>query len=226
MLARSLEAGMKSHKLKIGLTLLLVILFFSIVTLLNWTFVRDTIVVPIYYFLWISDLTLKSIPQQAYLALLMLISLIIGANTLMGMRARHLTRSLEETQYQSDSRYSYWRKLCSNSNSSPFARDGFAWEARKLILSIFAYQNEIETAEVEARIRNGTLLVPDSILKLIQQKKIQESKLPSQNTENTLLRLRRWLFKVEHQQNPQIDGPVAEIVDFIEHLLEIEHARK
>jgi hypothetical protein len=95
-----------------------------------------------------------------------------------------------------------------------------------LILSIFAYQNGIETSEVEARIRNGTLTVPDSIHKLVQHKKIRESQLPPKNAENALLRLRRWLFKTEHQKNPQVDSPVVEIVDFIEHLLEIEHAGK
>jgi hypothetical protein len=217
---------MTINKTRIGIVLVVVILFFSLLTLLFWTFVRDTIIVPIYYFIWVSDLTLKSVPQEVYLAFLILVSLIIGVNTLISTRVRRFTRSVEEMPSQSDSRYSYWRKLCSNLYSSPFAQDTFAWEARKLILSIFAYQNGIETAQVEAMIRSDALPVPASIKKLIQEKKIKDFRAIPQPSENVILRLRRRLFKIEVQKNPPIDDPVAEIADYIEHLLEIDHVRK
>ena len=217
---------MTINKTKIGIVLVAVILVFSLLTLFFWPFVRDTFIVPIYYVLWVSDLALKSVPQEAYLALLVLVSLIIGVNTLMTTRVRRFTRDAREMPSQSDSRYTYWRNLCSNLYSSPFAQDTFAWEARKLILSIFAYQNGIETAQVEAMIRNDALSVPTPIKKLIQEKKIQDFNSTTKQTENGVLRLRHWLFPVEDPQKQLIDHAVAEVVDYIEHLLEIDHARK
>jgi hypothetical protein len=214
------------NKTKIGIVLVVVILLFSLLTLAYWTFVRDTIIVPIYYLIWVGNLTLKSVPQEAYLAFLILISLIISVNTLLSMRVRQITRSVEEISSQSNSRYSHWRNLCSNLYSSPFARDTFAWEARKLVLSIFAYQNGIETAKVEEMIRSDVLSVPASIKKLIQEKKIEYFKSPPKPTENVFFGLRRWLFPVEDPQKLSIDDAVAEIADYIEHLLEIDHARK
>ncbi len=216
---------MKPDKAKIGIVFVLVLLLFSTLTLFYWAFVRDSIIVPVYYFIWVSDLTLKSIPQEAYLAVLMLISIIIDLNTLMGIRTNRYSRRIEGSQPQTDSRYLYWKKLCSNLYASPFARDTFAWEARKLTLSVFAHQNGVESSDVETMIRNGTLPVPDSIKMLIQQKKIQAPKPTYTSGENVIIRLRRLLLKEEHPNNPQTDSPIEEIVAFIEHLLEIDNAR-
>src|SRR4051812_23075979 len=105
---------MTINKTKTGIVLVVVILLFSLLTLAYWTFVRDTIIVPIYYLIWVGNLTLKSVPQEAYLAFLILISLIISVNTLLSMRVRQITRSVEEISSQSNSRYSHWRNLCSN----------------------------------------------------------------------------------------------------------------
>jgi hypothetical protein len=213
------------NRKKIGIALVVVILLFSLLTLIYWSFVRDMIIVPIYYVIWVGDLALKSVPQEAYLALLVLVSLIIGVNTLLSMRVRQFTRSAEEIPTQSDSRYTHWKRLCSNLYSSPFAQDTFAWEARKLILSIFAYQNGIEIAQVEAMIRNDALPVPEPIKKLIQEKKIENFTLTFKPAPTVISRLRRWLFPTEESQKSPIDDELAEIAGYIEHLLEIDHAR-
>ncbi len=217
---------MTINQRKMGIVLVVVILAFSLLTLIYWSFVRDTIIIPIYYVIWVGDLALKSVPQGAYLAVLILISLMIGVNTLLSMRVRRSTRGVGEIHTPNDSRYTYWKKLCSNLYSSPFAQDSFAWESRKLILSIFAYQNGIEIPEVEAMIRNNVLSVPAVIKKLIEEKKIRNFIDNPQPSENIIFRLRRWLFPVEDPQKKSIDDAVAEIVAYIEHLLEIDHVRE
>jgi hypothetical protein len=73
---------MKLNRTTVGLVFVLVVLMFSILTLLYWDFVRDTVIIPVYYLLWVGSLILKSIPQGAYLAILIFISAIIGWNTL------------------------------------------------------------------------------------------------------------------------------------------------
>jgi hypothetical protein len=215
---------MRVNKVQIGFIFVLVVLVFSTLTLLYWDFMRDTIIVPIYYLFWVSDLMLKSVPQGAYLAFLIFICVLIGWNTLSGVRVRQIPSRFEGSHPQTDTRYAQWKRLYSNLHSSPFARDTFAWEARKLILSILAYQDGIKTSEVEAMVKDGTLPLPDSIRDLIQQKKIRDSQPTLNRMESTRTRLRRLFFKAKLQHDPQIDTLVAEIVSFIEHQLEIDHA--
>lgn len=217
---------MTINKKKIGIALVVVILAFSFLTLMYWSFVRDTFIVPVYYLIWVSDLALKSVPQEVYLAFFVLISLMIGMNTLLSVRVQKFARSVGEIPTQTDSRYTYWRTLCSNLSSSTFAQDTFAWESRKLILSIFAYQHGIEIAQAEVMIRNDVASMPEVIKKLIEEKRIRKFIDVSQPIENIIIRLRRWLFPVEDPQKKLIDDAVVEIVTYIEHLLEIDHARE
>ncbi|MEP6984138.1 MAG: hypothetical protein ABI970_00970 [Chloroflexota bacterium] len=211
------------NKAKIGIVFVLALLVFSALTLLYWDFVRDTIIVPIYYFIWIGNLTLKSIPQQAFLALLVIIGVLVGLNTLIGVGVKPTTKGFTDAPSQADSRYTSWKKLCSNLYSSSMARDNFAWEARKLIIAILAHQDGIEPAEVEERIKNETLLIPLAIKDLIQYKKIKDPPPLPQERESIIVRLRRLLLKEKSQNKPRIDSPIAEIVAFIEHQLEINH---
>jgi hypothetical protein len=210
-------------KAKIAVVFVLALLVFSALTLFYWDFVRDTIIVPIYYFVWVGNLTLKSIPQQAFLAVLVVISILVALNTLIDVGARQTTKGFVDTPTQTDSRYTYWKKLCSNLYTSSFARDNFAWEARKLIIAIIAYQNGIDPAEIEVRIKNETLRVPPAIKDLIQYKKIKDPPPVSQENESIIVRLRRLLLKQEPQNKPPINSPIVEIVAFIEHQLEINH---
>lgn len=211
------------NKAKILVVFFVALLVFSALTLFYWDFVRGTIIIPIYYFIWVSNLTLKSIPQQAFLALLMVIGFLVGLNTLISVGAKSSTKDFADAMSPINSRYTYWKKLCSNLHSSSFARDSFASEARKLIIATLMAQNGIDSIEVEASVRNGTLIVPPSIKDLIQYRKIKDPSTLPEKSENIIERMRRLLLKEDPHNNPPIDGPITEIVAFIEHQLEINH---
>lgn len=215
---------MKLNRTTISLVFVSVVLFFSILTLLYWDFIRDTIIVPIYYLLWVGSLVLNSIPQAAFLAILIAVSVIIGWNTLEAVRVRQSGEGAERKRPEVTARYLHWKRLCANLNSGLFARDTFAWEARRLILSILAYQTGLEIPEVETRVRNGALPVPDSIRELIERRVIRDSRPAPRRIESAILRLRRLFLKVESKTDPQVDDRIAEIVSFIENQLEFNHA--
>ena len=122
-----------TDKAKIILVFVLSVLLFSILTLAFWNFVRDAVIVPIYYFLWQISLVLKSIPEGVYLALLAFLSVIIGFNTLTSLRVERHMKRLERGQPESGTRYLHWKSLCTNMDVNPFTRERFAREARKLI---------------------------------------------------------------------------------------------
>lgn len=215
---------MIANKTRFILAIVTIALIFAVLSLIFWDFVRDTVVIPIYYLMWVTNLILKSIPQGVYLALPILISLAVGGNTLRSLRGRQQLRNYQENRSDDSARYVVWRRLYDHLMESQFSRDHFVWEVRKLILCLLAYQEGVEVFQAEEMIDNGTLNVPDAVKNLIQQKEIPIPILPSRAIERALLRLRQLLFKVDRSLDPQIDQQVDEIVRFIEHRLEITHA--
>jgi K+-sensing histidine kinase KdpD len=213
-----------ADKAKIILVFVLLVLLFSVLTLIFWDFIRDVIIVPIYYFLWEISLVLKSIPEGIYLALLVFLSVIIGFNTLASLRVERQTKRLERERSESDTRYLHWKSLCANMDVNPFTRDRFAWEARKLILSIFAYEQGIDIADAEMLVQNGNVDVPDTIRNLITEKRMPAAGLHVNRIARAMVWLRRLFFKIEAENDPQIDALVGEIISFIEQRLEINHA--
>jgi hypothetical protein len=215
---------MTSNKAKIILVFILFVLLFGILPLLYWDFIRDTIVVPIYYVIWVISLFLKSIPQGVYFAFLVFLSLIIGFKTLESVQVERRFKRLERDRPEATTQYLRWKSLCANMDINPFSRNRFAWEAKKLILSILACEQGMDIADAEALVLDDTLDVPDVIRKLIETNTLPDAKLPLNRITSAMLRVRRLLFKVGAKNDLKIDSPVAEIIGFIEHHLEINHA--
>ncbi len=205
---------MKSDKVKIGFAFVLIVLAFSLVTLIFWDFVRDAIVVPIDYLIWVGGLVIRSIPQEVYLAAFLLISFVLSLNTLDRIRSKPAARSYEQAPSQADSRYYRWRMLVSKQSTSPFYRDIFVTEARNLILSMLAYDHGIDSTEAETRVRNGTLTVPEPIRNLIEKRDVRVQVQPVSRVQTLLRRLR--LLDPETTSEPPLERFVAEVIDFVE----------
>lgn len=205
---------MNSDKVKIGLAFLLIVLVLSVLTLVFWDFVRDTIVIPVDYLLWVTGLVIHSIPQDVYLGVLLFFGLILSLNTLDRLRSKPAAHNYEQNHAQGDTRYHRWLLLVSKQSLSPFYRDIFASEARNLILSMLAYDHGIDSAEAETRVKNGALAVPEPIKALIEMRDIRIPPRPISRIETLLRRLR--LLNADPPSDPQLDRLVAEVVDFVE----------
>jgi hypothetical protein len=216
---------MNNRKVKLGLAFVATALIFVVLASIFWEFMRDTIVMPVYYLIWLGDLILKSISQEAYLVFLVLISLLIGNNTLKHIReSRTITQNAQRQRAIDSARYVFWRRLCDHLAAGPFSRERFASEARRLVLAILAYQEGLDDSQAEALVVEGALNVPDAVKNLIRHKGIQPSIQTSSAMHSVVFRLRRLLFRAEPPPDPQIDQQVEEIVGFIERRLEIAHA--
>jgi hypothetical protein len=212
---------MKSDRLKILLAFVVVALIFSLLSLVYWDFVRDAIVTPIYYVMWMGDLTLKSIPQEVFLALLLLLCIIIGVSTLERIRSRQAAPEGQRGHSIGGTRYLFWKKLCDHLDTSQFSRNHFASETRRLILSILASQEGVDVFEVEKLVATGDIAVPDSVRNLILKQEMRASKAPQNRTENWISWLRGLIFGADAPHDSQIDQQADEIVRFIEQRLEI-----
>lgn len=208
---------MKLDRTRLIVAFLLVALVFSLLTLIFWGFVRDIIIVPIYYSLWLIGLLINSLPQEVYLVALLLISAFISFNTLFRLQIR---RDRVDTSYlrtPTETRYSYWKRLTTNLYLSRFSKNLFAAEARKLILTILAHEYRLETSEIEAMIHREQIPVPETIRRLIEEGEFQVVAPPT----DRLSQILRWLPLITPPREPQLDARMDEIITFIEQHLEI-----
>lgn len=204
---------MRVDKTRIGLAALLTLLVFGVLALLYWDFIREAVVIPIYYMLWMGNLVLNAIPQGVYLGVLILISMMIAVNTLRKVPGKPAMGNRVVPPRQSYSNYQQWKSLCEKMHISQFSRDRFQSDARRLALSIIAYEQGISNWEAEALVKNGSLAVPEGIRQLVERQDV-----PTQKPSNNRLRnvFRRLGLAKPSPRNPQLDSMVAEFIAFIE----------
>ncbi len=210
---------MKINRGRLALAVVLVFFTFGVLALFYWDFVRDTIALPLYYLFWGGNLILSSIPHAAYLAILVLLGFGFGINSLFGSPARYTAAEHEQNRYY-PTRFQHWKTLFSGASIGWYFRNKLALESRNLLLAILAYQEGIEVADVEARVGAGTLPVPPGIAYLIQHKEFEMVTRPA----GRIGRLRWRSRSLRAQEKLYLERQIAEVIQFIEHLLEIDHA--
>jgi hypothetical protein len=215
---------MNDTRTKIGVAAVATFVLFAVLTLVFWDFMRDTIVTPLYELLWVGNLFLKSLPQGIYLVVVIVISIVIGSSAIQSLQSRPLVQNAPLPRSADSARYVFWRRLYEHLTGSQFSRNHFAMESRKLILSILAYQEGLDISMVEARILDGSLIVPNAVKYLIQHREISTSARIAASRHSLRHRLRTLFVKPQRTVDPYIDQQVNEIVEFIEHRLEITYA--
>jgi hypothetical protein len=207
----------KTKRAWLGVALVATLLIFSVLTLVAWDFVREAIVVPLTYLIWLGGLILNSIAQEIYLIGLIIVAGVIALNTLNKLQRKPASTRLTSAGSGDASRYRLWLRLCMAAPASEYSRVELAREARKLIVSVLAYQEGLAQPEVEQKIVSGALPVPDTVRKLFQERDLMSTPRPPQRLWQRLMR------KAGRQPDPLLNQSLEEIVQFIENRLEIVH---
>ncbi len=209
------------HNVRLGMWFGVTLLVFGVLALLFWDFIRETIVVPIYYFFWIIDITIKVVPESIYLAVLILVGFALSLNALRDLQLRRPYRQQTGTPQATSTRYTIWARLYKNLYARSILSNHFSSETRKLLLNLLAYQEGVTTDEIEVRVKNDTLALPSAVKTLLEHKAIRLNQ-PEYNANHNWLQ--RWLNPPQPAlDSAETDPQVAEIVAFIEHRLEITH---
>ena len=214
---------MKLDKARLGWTGLAVLVIFSILAWLFWDFVRDVIVIPIYYLVWLANLVLKSTPQGPLLILLVVTCFFIALNTLARARSRPVDRGSYRPGYKAGGRYLFWSHLLTRLRSNPFIRDNFAIDAVSLLQSILAYQEGVDIHEVEQLVAAKSIEMPASVEQLILFRRLTPLPKTNKSIPYKLLRFARRLVRPTPQDDQAIDEQAEEILSFIEYRLGIQH---
>lgn len=208
---------MKTKRAWLGVAVVATLFIFSVLTLVAWDFVRETIVVPLTYLIWLGGLILNSIPQEIYLIGLTIIVVAIALNTLNKLQRKPVGTRLTGPRSGDASRYRLWLRLYATAPAREYARVELAREIRKLIVSMLAYQEGLTPPEVEQKIVSGVLPVPDTVRTLFLERDLSATPQPAPRF------WQRFIRKADRQTDPLLDRSLEEIAQFIENRLEIVH---
>jgi hypothetical protein len=147
----------------------LVLIATGVLTFLLRDTVREAVVIPLTYAVWLGDRMLSSLPQGMLLGVL----LVLGA----GILVRSATRSTEPAQEvsgyapapaeQRHSRLVFWARQLNRMEDSQFAVEKLAVELKALTVKILSAQENLPDDEVIDAVKRGTLAVPAEVRDLI-----------------------------------------------------------
>lgn len=130
--------------------------------------VREAVVIPLAYAVWLTDVLLRSLPQGLFLALLLIISVVIVLRGLLQSGGRSDQMPFQPVSGRSRSRLGIWMRQLRNLDRSQFAREQTAQEMRNLVLRVLAQTYHLDPNEAMARVRSGAISVPPEIAALLR----------------------------------------------------------
>ncbi len=148
---------------------LIVVLASALSTLLLRDIVRQYIVLPLSFGLWLISLVVNSIPQSTYWAFLVAIAVWVAWHFIItpirSQRGAKNTRTI--TRQVERSRLEERQDLLARMDESRFACERVAFEMRALVVQQIAYQDHQTVDDVERRVRARSLEVPEEVNSLL-----------------------------------------------------------
>lgn len=131
--------------------------------------VRQEIVLPITFVVWVIGLFLRSIDQQVYWTIVVLICVIITLSILWPGPINVVHREPQHPG-QAMSRYHQWRAYISNLEHSSFAGDNLARELVRLTVQILSFQQNQSTDETYRQIDTGKISLPEDFAAFLRRR--------------------------------------------------------
>src|SRR5919199_1465667 len=150
-------AGMRTRFLLIGLLLLPVVLMAVVIQ----GFVRDVIVVPLFYVFWLLRLLFESISQVLLWGVFIIVVVIVAGRSLVKRVPRLQVRPAEDRRR---GRVEEWQPLIQQTNQGAFGKWRLANALEQLAVDVLASQERLEPREIRRRLENGTLEVSPEVL--------------------------------------------------------------
>lgn len=211
-----------------------VLLFTTALTLMLLDFVRNKLLDPFGYTLWVIKQLILSIPQSLFWGAVEFAILIIALRTfLVARQARDDESKLLLVSIPAERRVGYWRtqlKLARSGNR--YSRARLARQLSNLLVGLLAHQNRVTPQEIRQRIEAGELEL-DQDLKEYLLIGFRYGAVQSENRFERMLRMfpeeaRVPLAKLFGQPiHPldDMDNRIEAVVRYLENNLEVKHDR-
>jgi len=181
--------------------------------------VRDVVVRPITYIIWLGGLFLRSVPEQILLAALIITGAYLALRSLTPGRSAAPESSTVEPLRAEESRLRFWQSQFRYAPSSDFAAEKLAAELRSMIFTMLEHQERMSRDEVLQSAAAGELDLPTPVRTLLlEQQRWQAGAEPA--VDEILPRLGnalRALLRLPIDEAPSpFEKELAAIVEWIE----------
>jgi len=206
-----------------------------LVIALTWAlqdFVREVLIIPLSYFLWLATLIFRSIPQALLWAALLIVVVTIIIKSLHAPRP-----PLPKTHApagERPGRVAVWKKRIHMLRHGEYSRQHFAWHLSGLILEVLAYQERLNPQDIERALETSALTIPPEVSAYIEARRRSYFRQRTHFFARLRQRIRRY-FQSERRQSsertaigkPDPSTPHSEtlesVLQFLEEQLEVPH---
>jgi hypothetical protein len=209
------------------MAIVLVIVLVLILALGIQNFVREAIVIPLSYIFWVGNIFFKTVPQGAFLGLLVLLILYVGLRSLSPEKKARGEDQPYELRMPVRARVSFWSLQVRMLRGSNYARDRFSQFLTKLVVDVLAHEQQLTRLQLEDAIEEGKLDIPTE-MKLFLTRRQQPTSSGSRGLLAWLGRLltQLWQKAWYHPSSVQTSLEYAyleKIILYLEKQLEIKH---
>ncbi len=136
--------------------------------LLGRNFVRDEVVVPVEYDLWLTGLAIRAVPQPIIWGILCGLVLIFALSSLIAGKNHPEPVEKEELMRTRSERVAFWTLQIRMRARGNYSRLRFADFFCKLILEILTYTGQVSQEQYEDALKTGVLDAPPEVLAFIK----------------------------------------------------------
>jgi hypothetical protein len=212
----------------ISITFLVLVLVFL---LFGGEFIRENIVVPFEYDLWLAKIAIRSIPQYIFVAIICGIALIFVLYSLLAGKQKQ-GRKPEDKEFirNRSERVVFWMTQIRVMQRGNYSLVRFSDFFGRLIFDILSYTGRINPDHFEEKLIDGTLDVPPDILSFL---KLRSMRFSYEKSTNFFIRLKEALSRLLYfEKDSTTTGSTAEkvasqkaelqlAVSYLEHELEV-----
>jgi hypothetical protein len=196
-------------------------------------FVRDSIVIPVEYDLWLAGLAIRAIPQPILWGILCVLVIIFALSSLVaGKKSLEADEKPERMRTRSE-RVAFWTTQIRMRARGNYSKLRFADFFSKLILDILMYTGQVSEEQYEDALKTGVLDVPPEVLAFL---KTRLTPLYELRTPPFFSRLKQSIRRVVSRTRPSeqpapskpvekkgmaLDDELVSTVTYLEHELEV-----
>lgn len=179
-------------------------------------FVRETLVPPLSYTIWLIGILAQTIPQLWLWTGLIVIALILAMRSLDRER-RPSPPVVGKSAYPAQGRIDVWAERIDMLLKGKYSRHRFGYFIGKLILDVLSHEERLHFRDIERRLEQGEMDTPPAVRDYLFSRLrpgLNEAK------PNLLTRLKRFL-RLEKPLTAQLSAELETIVKFLENQMEV-----
>ena len=206
------------------LTALLVFVIVVGLALFYQDSLKEIILIPLLYVMWVAELVLKSFDQRCIwlMALIVAVSLSLAFSRRSRSPVDGYQRSLPQ-RFPDSGRIRYWKRQIRIGSSALYTSGFHRSELSRLVIETLAYREGFSAEEIKEQLNGGMITVPSEVRYILGLDEVQDH---PDKPSGFIKRTTRWinqffkqLFAPKSTPKPRLE----KIIEYLESLMEVDN---